>query len=104
MLKGGAAGVLCCGILCIGEVSSVNTILRLTGVLGGDIIMVGLVGSIGEIGTDAAVVGKNTLVSVAGGMMGEHANRRDVEGPIGECVGIWIGAGVAGGGGRVTGD
>ena len=54
MLKGGAAGVLCCGILCIGEVSSVNMILRLTGVLGGDIIMVGLVGSIGEIGTDAA--------------------------------------------------
>ena len=80
MLKGGAAGVLCCGILCIGEASSVNMILRLTGVLGGDIIMVGLVGSIGEIGTDAAVVGKNTLVSVAGGTMGEHSNRRDVEG------------------------
>ena len=104
MEKGGAAGVLHCGILCIGEASSVNMILRLTGVLGGDIIMVGPVGIIGEMSTGVAVVGKNTLVSAAGGMMGEHANRRDVEGPIGECVGIWIGAGVAGGGGRVTGD
>ena len=104
MEKGGAAGVLHCCIPCIGDASLENVIRRLTGVLGGDIIIVGPVGMIGEIGIGVEVVGRNTLVSAAGGRIGEHTKWRDVVGPTGECVGIWTGAGVAGGGGRVNGE
>ena len=103
MENGGALGGLFCDILdCWGE-SSLKTIRLATGVSGGD-MTTGFVGMLGGASTGVEVVGGNTSGSAAGGMIGEQTNWREVDGPIGDCIGTGCGAGVVGGGGLTAGE